>query len=171
MLANRIRLRVFHCVLKRPDRSVSEVAKEVKVSHPVASLYLRALNARGLLKVKRVGRWVLYRAGADDTIPDTKRLLDALAGTFADERNAADTIFRLATAFTHPRRQEIYQALAKSGLTIDQLRASTGISKDALRRHLKKLESRRFVVVEKETYRTAIPEGVLAKTLAHLAQH
>lgn len=156
-------------LMERPDLPVSEVARSLKVPCTVASQYLRALNARGLLKARRVGRWVYYRAGPDESIREAKLLLEALRRTFATETDPVDVVFRLATAFTHPRRQDILRALQGRGLTIGQLKARTGISLSALRRHLGKLVDRGFVDVENGVYRRAVPNGSLATTLSQLA--
>ena len=169
VLANRLRLRMFRHLIEQPDQPVSEVAKHMGVSRPVASQYLRALNARGLLAARREGRWVLYRPHPDSSIREARPLLAALQRTFPAQGDPVDTIFRLVTAFTHPRRQDIYRSLHDRELTFGELRTQTGISVDALRRHLAKLQDRGFVRSRADVYEAIVPEGELARTLSRLA--
>ena len=156
-------------LIEHPDKPVSAVARNLKVPRPVASQYLRALNARGLLRARREGRWVYYRASPDESVGEAKPLLHALERTFAQKSDSVSAIFRLVTAFTHPRRQEIFLALPSRGIAFDELISKTGISPDALRRHLKKLVDRGFVAAEDDVYRRTVVEGDLARTLARLA--
>jgi DNA-binding MarR family transcriptional regulator len=64
VLANRTRLHMRGCLLQHPGQTVSAVADQLKLSLPVASQYLRALEARGLLTVRGVSRRLKYRIGA-----------------------------------------------------------------------------------------------------------
>lgn len=165
VLANRGRLRALRTLLEFPDQPVSVVAKKLSVSVTLTSQYLRALNARGLLSVRRVGRWVYYRPSPDKTIPDAKALLEAIRREFGAEKKPIETIFRSATAFTHPRREEIFRAFHGQALTLPQLREKIGISTKALRRHLRKLQAREFLVAEGEIYRCVEPESHVGKAL------
>ena len=142
-------------LIQNPDRPVSAVARKLKVPRVVASQYLRALNARGLLKARREGRWVYYRASPDGSVGEAKPLLLALERTFAQKSDSVSTIFRLVTAFTHPRRQDIFLALPRRGMAFGELMFKTGMSPDALRRHLRKLVDRGFVTAEDDVYRRA----------------
>jgi DNA-binding transcriptional ArsR family regulator len=160
---------MLRTLLEQPDQTVSDVARRLNVPVSVTSQYLRALNARGLLETRRSGRYVQYRPTPDKSIPEAKSLLEGLRESFARERAPIDVIFRLATAFTHPRRVEMVRALQGDGLTPDGLREKTGISQPALRRHLGKLIVRGFVVREKKVYRAAVPPGLLAKRLSEIA--
>lgn len=169
-LANRTRLQVLEHLLKHPDGlTVSEIAEEFHLSMPVASLYLRALNARGLLAAGRRGRWVVYRASADRTLPDAARLLQALEQTFLVERRSTEYVYHVVTAFTHPRRAAIVRALEKKELALLALSRKTGIPSPALWRHLSKLVDRKFVARRRRVYQCALPAGALGKTLHDLA--
>ena len=60
-LANADRLRLFREVYKSQGAAdVTELAEAVELPIPIASTYLRALNARGLVSVVRTGSYVLY---------------------------------------------------------------------------------------------------------------
>ena len=108
VLANRTRLRIFVLLLEQPGQTVSTVAARLKLSVPVASQYLRAMEARSLLKVRRFGLRVAYRI-ADDQNGPAQGLVRALRQTFRRYSSPAETIFKQATAFTHARRIECFR--------------------------------------------------------------
>ena len=137
---------------------------------PVASIFLRALNARGLLRASRSGRCVHYRVSPDRSVHGAVALIAALADTFANERRPVQVAFHLLTGFTHPRRLTIVQALWHRRLSRPLLRAATGISTDALNRHLAKLLSRGLVSFADGIYSSASPKICLAATLLKLAR-
>lgn len=169
VLANRLRLRILQQLLRRPDQTVSMIARKLHMPIPVASQYLRALNARGLLQARRAGKYVYYRPIADKSVAGAVQLLKAVQQTLVQEKQPVDVIFRLVTAFTHPRRIAIIRALRYGAATRSSLRIRTRMSGRALSRHLKKLADRRFLIVDSRTYRCARPECPLAKTLIWLA--
>jgi DNA-binding transcriptional ArsR family regulator len=136
----------------------------------VASLYLRALNARGLLAARRLGRHVFYHAEADASMTAASALLDAIRKEAAGHSDPVQPLYRAATAFTHPRRTLIVRALAAGPADFAALRADTGISRDALGRHLRKLLVRRVVVLRDGAYRCATPRTPIARALLQLAQ-
>lgn len=170
-LANRRRLQVFQFVQANPGRTVSVVAEACGISTVSACQSLRTLNARGLLRVGRMSRWVAYHVGHDPCVPETAAIVRALCsrlGTTGDV--GIETTFRELTAFTHVRRVRIVYALAKQGnLTFSTLCSVTGISQPALCRHLKKLESRGVVRKRKGMYVCARPTSPLLRTLMRLA--
>lgn len=170
VLANRTRLRLLHELFRHPDRSVSDVAERVNVPLPLASRCLRQLNARGLLRARREGKWVYYRPSADKSIAAAAPLLRALEQTFATEKQPVEVIFRQVTALTHPQRIAIVQALQGYRLNKAELRIRTGMSQDAFARHLKKLVDRGFVVVHGFTCRCGRPRKGLGRTLQDLTR-
>ncbi|MBM3888073.1 MAG: winged helix-turn-helix transcriptional regulator, partial [Verrucomicrobia bacterium] len=151
-IANRTRLQMFHLLLQQPGQTVSAVANQMRQPLSLASKYLRALEARGLLTAHRTGRWVEYRPSPATSPSVTAGLVAALRATFQRQPKPVETIFRLATAFTHPRRIEIFRVLQAGPCDLGQLRAATGISAWALLRHLKKLEARGFVTQRGSLY-------------------
>ena len=157
-------------LFKHGEQTVSDVADAVGVPHTQTSQYLRALNARGLLRAERDGRWVYYQIHPDETIPETEDLLKALKTTFRREKDPVEKIFRLATAFTHPRRQEIFRALEGNALNGMELVRATGIPIKSMYRHLMKLIARGFVRHQGMAYVTASPGGELADLLCRLAR-
>ena len=92
--------------------------------------------------------------------------MKALRKTFAEERKPDELVFRMATAFTHLRRERIIQTLENTNLDCGQLKTSVAISGDSLRRHLKKLLDRGFVRFQNGKYRRATPKNAFARALS-----
>jgi DNA-binding MarR family transcriptional regulator len=170
VLANRRRLRILQELFRRPGQSVTEVAVRLSLPVPLASRYLRELNARGLLGARRVGPRVSYRPFANPSVPQASPLIASLQRTFQTDSDPFATIFRLATAFTHPRRVELAAALASGPVRVAELGRRTGISKSALKRHVAKLRSRGFVCAATDGLALATPPSRLAAALLLLAK-
>jgi DNA-binding transcriptional ArsR family regulator len=170
-LANHTRLQMLQLLVQQPGQSVSAVAGRLKQPMPVTSEYLRALEARGLLKVRRVGRRVKYQPCVTTGGGPAHSLGAVLRSIFKKDGQPVETLFKLATAFTHPRRIEIFRALKtkNESLTLDQIKAATGISARALLRHLDKLEARGFVKCRLGAYSAAQPGDPFGRELARLA--
>ena len=169
VLANRTRLRIFCLLVHQPNQTVSSVAERLKLPLPVASQSLRALEARGLLVVRRVGLRVTYRPSAAAAGGDTQAFVAALRQTLRREPPPIEMLYKLSTAFTHPQRIEIFRALQNEPPTLRQLQAASGISVRALLRHLKKLKARGFVVCQRGRYKVATRPDAFARELARLA--
>ena len=168
-LANRNRLRIIQLLQRRGEQTVTHVAHQLRISVSLASQYLRALNARGLLRVRRAGPQAYYRTGADRCVPSAQPLVRALRLTFSNHDEAAERTIRRLTAFTHPRRVDVVRCLSQEPLTRDDLRARTGISRQSLERHLKKLRSRGFIEKRGRLYHCAASSHPLDQTLITLA--
>ncbi len=169
VLANRQRLRLLKSLHQRPNQCVAEVARQCGMDPAVASQYLRALNARGLLDVARSGRWVRYRPSEEGVDERTTGLLRALRSAFKQEHDPAEKIYRVSTAFTHPRRLEIWRAVQRGSSTAAELRRKLRISPPALGRHLQKLQLRGFLSAANGQYHVVRPREPLAQALAELA--
>jgi DNA-binding transcriptional ArsR family regulator len=161
---------MFGRLLQEPGQSVAVMAARLRKPISVASEYLRALEARGLLAVRRVGRHVTYRPGAEMGEGAAPRLVIGLRRAFQQERQLVETVFKLATAFTHPRRIEIFRTLRTRPQTLGQLQGATGISERALVRHLRKLEARGFVACRRGRYVAVEPPDAFGGVLARLAE-
>jgi len=79
-------------------------------------------------------------------------ILTALRPVFRRRAQPLEALFKLATAFTHPRRVEVFRAVKNGTDSFGKLQAATQISARALTRHLAKLEARGFVKSEMEVY-------------------
>ena len=153
VLANRTRLRILREVIRSSSLSVTDVADKLEMSDSTASEYLRMLNARGLLAAKRKGAWVYYTAKFDPSVSGAKELLAALKIDLQPSEKSIESVFRLITGFTHPRRIQIVRTLSNEAMHLYDLQAKTGIYLDSLKRHLFKLEDRGYITSnEKQVY-------------------
>ena len=169
VLANRKRLQTLALLIRQPNQTVSTVAERMSLSVPAASQYLRALEARGLLTCRRVGRRVEYRPSAGTSEGAAQEIVKALRLVFRRRAQPIEAIFKLATAFTHPRRIEVFRALTNGADSFAKLQAATHIPARALSRHLAKLEARGFAKNEMAQYVATTQSHPFARVLARLA--
>jgi len=108
----------------------------------VASLYLRMLQARGLVRCERSGREVFYSDRADPLVSSAPGMLKAMRAALGPGEGPLRNAMFALTAFTHPRRIRIVRALGTRAMTTEDLGRVTGISPRALERHLDKLHRR-----------------------------
>jgi DNA-binding transcriptional ArsR family regulator len=170
VLANRKRLKILGFLLEGSAQTVSSVARHARISLSAASKYLRLLESRGLLVANRIGARVKYRAVPSNRTTPNGRLVSVLRAIFDRSPKPEPAIFRLVTAFTHPRRVDILRALRAGPLTIGQLQPVTRISPRALQRHLSKLEKRGFVRRRQGLYSIVPPSGLLRRELNRLTE-
>ena len=170
-LANRQRLLILCYLVDHPYRSVSEVARMLHLSLPVTSQYLRSLNARGMLRVERVGPRVLYRVLPDPSIPQADALLTSLVRSSKSSKTFVDDTLHALTGFTHPRRIKLVQALARGTNSISMLVSETRISKRAVLRHIDKLCRRGYVERRAHQYRIGRALSPVSAVLLKLALH
>jgi DNA-binding transcriptional ArsR family regulator len=167
VLANRKRLQTLALLIRQPNQTVSAIAERMSLSVPTASRYLRALEARGLLTCRRVGRRVEYRPSAG-TSEGAAEIVKALRLVFRRRAQPIEAIFKLATAFTHPRRIEVFRALTNGADSLAKLQAATHMPARALSRHLAKLEARGFAKNDMAQYVATIQSHPFARVLASL---
>ena len=175
MLANESRLRFLRAVYKaRGTKGVSLLAEEIGVAVPTASIYLRALNARGLIDVKRQSSCVFYGGGKDRSLPEAQKLQVAFARLFA-KRDLPDDwparVVSIIRPFANPRRVEIVKVVAAEGpLSFGSLSRLAGISETSLLRHLSLLLGAGVLATDsKRRYVVARPRNSLAKALLSIA--
>ncbi len=168
VLANRRRLEILRLLVHEHGLMVSTVAQRLKLPLPVTSQYLRALEARGFLRARRVANRVYYSFCADDAGGPVQPLLAPLRAALQSDSRCIEMLFKRATAFTHPRRIEIFRDLKQSRRTMGELNARTRISRFALGRHVGKLEARGFVVAGAGDYAVGEPRDAFGRALARL---
>ena len=170
VLANRKRLRTLALLIRQPNQTVSAVAERMRLSMPAASQYLRALEARGLLTCRRVGRRVEYRPSPGTGEGAAEEIVKALRLAFRRRARPIEAIFKLATAFTHPRRIEVFRALTNGADSFTKLQAATHIPARTLSRHLRKLEARGLVKKEMARYVAPPQRHPFGRVLTSLAR-
>ena len=166
VLANERRLDCLKVVLSaKQDVCVDDVAQRIGLSFDKASLCLRALQARGLLKATRQSRWVYYSPVPDPSVPIASPVLMAVRAALLDEKWTDEKMMRTVTAFTHPRRLTILQTLLHSHAPIGACRLSvlTQVSLPALERHLRKLRDRDMIRLEDDGWRMESRQSSLAR--------
>jgi len=168
-LANKTRLAMLIHIIRHPGLSVTQIANAFDLTLPQASMYLRILNSRGLIRAARMGRYVFYEAKPDESIPAAPAILKAIRESLANEANPAATIYGYVTAFTHPRRILIVKALCGGSLSWQALQKRVRLSKAVLARHLDKLIRRGYVVEDGRLYDASCNDGAMPGTLLRLA--
>jgi DNA-binding transcriptional ArsR family regulator len=141
----------------------------LEIATAAASQSLRALEARGLLAARRQGGRVYYHQPIQSRQATLRPVLRALRAGFRRDVGFAETVFRAATAFTHPRRIEVYRTLVAGPNAERDIRAATRVSRFALVRHLTKLEARGLVRRERRQWVATQPADTFAAALARLA--
>lgn len=154
---------------KNGEMTVSQVADEVGSPLSAVSENLRVLNARGLLKVRRQGRYVYYRLGADASVPGSAELVRAVTTVLNSQRDGRAFAFKVLTGITHYRRHTLLYVLHQRAHSFAELIYNARIPAPALKRHLRKLRARDFIELEHATYRLAKTKDPLRKTLLKLA--
>jgi DNA-binding MarR family transcriptional regulator len=167
VLANIQRLQLLYALFDLGDRSVAELAKNITIRPEHASIHLRALNSRGLIKQYRRKMMVLSCAEANEELEASVLILRALKE--CHQKNiTVEELFRQSTAFTHARRIEIIQTIPLQGTTKDRIHEVTHISYTALTRHLNKLIARGFVKGERNHYARSLPPDPLSRALLQI---
>jgi len=166
VLANRKRLQTLALLIRQPNQTVSTVAERMSLSVPTASQYLRALEARGLLTCRRVE----YRLSAGTSEGAAQEIVKALRLIFRQRAQPIEATFKLATGFTHPRRVEVFRALANGADSFAKLQVATNMPARALSRHLAKMEARGFVKNEMALCVATIQRHPFGRVLARLAR-
>jgi DNA-binding transcriptional ArsR family regulator len=157
-------------LIQKPNQTVSAVADRMRLSVPAASQYLRALEARGLLTCRRLGRRVEYRPAVGSGEGAAGKIINSLRLVLSRRAQSVEAIFKLATAFTHPRRIELFRALTNGADSFAKLQAATHIPARALSRHLRKLEARGLVKKEMARYVATLQRHPFGRVLTSLAR-
>ena len=167
-LANPDRLTLMRLVANaKGAKGVVDLANEANISIPTASLYLRALNARGLISVVRSGPFVYYGTGSDRSLPVAITIQRSFRNLFALRKLPRDWTARLLPllkAYSNPRRELIVQIIgARQPIRYVELHQCTGICETSFLRHLGILLSAGIVIRNPDgSYSLAKPANSLA---------
>jgi len=171
ILGGATRLALLRAVVDSPDQSVGHLADGLGLSLPRASQELRRLQSRGLIQARRQGLHVLYHPEADRQVAAAAPLLQAMRESFRAYPSAEDgRCQQIAAAFSHPRRLAIIRWLANGPAGARPLEEGTGMSRDALNRHMLKLVQAGVARREGRKILVADPEHPLARCLLGLAR-
>ena len=143
-LANEDRLRLFKAVVENEGRySVRQYARLLGLQDDVASVYLRQMNARGLLGVRREHIKVFYNLNRDRTLPRAAELQKALVAYMrrGPAEGWEDELVRIFKGFTHFNRLSIILRLSKGVATLPDLERAAGTIVKSTYHHLRFLHA------------------------------
>ena len=169
-LANGDRLNLMRLVsTAKGAKGVSELAAEAGLPIPTASVYLRALNARGLISVVRVGSHVYYGTGSDRSLPTAVRIQRSFARLFALSqlpKDWKDRLIPVLRAYSNPRREALVRTLRMiQPIEYSGLYQASGLCETSCLRHLGILMAAGIVVRgEGGLYTLAKPSNSLSAT-------
>ena len=140
-LANADRLKLMRLVSNANGaKGVSEIAAEAGLPVPTASIYLRTLNARGLISVVRLGRYVYYGTESDRSLPVAIAIQKSFRSLFAHKRlpdNWTDVLLPTLRAYSSPRREAIMRILLEHPqICYSELLSRSGMCEMTFLRHL-----------------------------------
>jgi DNA-binding transcriptional ArsR family regulator len=158
-------------LLEASSTTVSDLARATGLSLGLCSLYLKNLQARGVCRAERNGRFVRYALSPDPLVPQAAPLLAAIIQALRDGDDDC-AVFRALTAYTHPTRIRIVAALGSAGPRAPlDLQTRVQCSQSALSRHLAKLVARAVVRATPDGIELNDPPTKLARDLLALALH
>jgi len=136
VLSGRTRLALLRRIINRSGQAVSQLAQAEEISVPRASQELRRLQSRGIVGVKRLGRFVLYVPAPDPLVYSAAPILRAMKLTFKRFPLSLDEeISLLAHGLSHPKRVAIVRALQQSSMPGAELQSHLEIPEQTLRHH------------------------------------
>lgn len=166
MLSGKTRLELLRRVINSPEQPVSALAHNLNLSLPRASQELRRLQSRGLIQASRKGMNVLYRPVPDPLVATAAPLLQAMQESFRLHPEQEDEqAIRIAIGFSHVRRLVILRLLLVGPMDTPTLEELAGMSRDALNRHLLKLQAAGLVKREGRSIHLERPPHPLARCL------
>ena len=132
---------------------VTSVGSSVNVNEPLASNYLRQMNARGIISVKRNSKFVYYGTSPDRSLPRAISLQDAFREYFKHElkKGWQLELWTIMDGFSHYNRLNIIRYLAVMGkCSRAALIQSAGIMEKNFEHHFAKIK--RAGIVERKSY-------------------
>jgi DNA-binding transcriptional ArsR family regulator len=167
VLANADRLNLMRLVANaKGAKGVSELALEANLPIPIASIYLRALNARGLISVIRSGSFVYYGTGSDRSLPVAVAIQGAFRRLFAKKElpdDWQDILLPILNAYSNQRRKSMVRILSEhSGISFLEFHKRSGLCETSFLRHLRILANAGIVSLDSNgLYSLAKPRNSL----------
>lgn len=170
-LANKDRLNLMRLVsVAKGTKGVTQLATEAQLPIPTASLYLRALNARGLISVERSGSHVYYGTGLDRSLPVAVSIQKAFRRLFSMPHLPlvwTDKLLPVLRAYSNPRRESMVRLLRYcQPVRYAEFKKRSGLSETSFLRHLDILVAAKVVESNLDgTYSLAKPRNSLSSAL------
>ena len=174
VLMNEVRLRLLWAVVRYADQlNVTGISRELGMPQPIATMGLRALQARGLIGVRRERYSVYYNLKTDRSLPEATRLREAFRRYFESTELADDwtaQMMVLLKAFTHFNRLAMLRRLAVGEATKADLEKASGVVVKTVEHHLRHLSRAGLIEVQETSggvsvYRLAKPSHPVAQEL------
>ena len=159
ILANPLRLEILSLVARQERQFVRVIGEQLRCSEDIASKHLQYMATGGFLVSEREGRFLFYSIAGEDFLAENT--VTEIRRTGSD----IGSVMKCVTAYTHERRISIVKELARSALEGPVLGARTGISAEALNRHLDKLVRRGLVCKKDELWALNWPKEQYARQL------
>ena len=166
-LANADRLNLMRLVSNaKGAKGVCEIAEEAGLPVPTASIYLRALNARGLISVIRSGSFVYYGTGSDRSLPVAVAIQGAFRRLFAKKElpdDWQDILMPILNAYSNLRRESMVRILSEHNrISYLEFHKRSGLCETSFLRHLRILANAGIVSLDSNgLYSLAKPRNSL----------
>ena len=138
---NDIRLRLLWAVIANDNKlNVTAIARLLGIGQPVATNGLRALQARGLIGVRRERYSVYYNLQEDRSLPEATLLRAAFADYFKSRELPCEwtvPMMVILKAFTHFNRLAMIRRLALGEATKTDLEKASGVVVKTIEHHLR----------------------------------
>ena len=160
VLMNDVRLRLLWAVVTNADQlNVTSVSRLLGIPQPVASNGLRALQARGLIGVRRERYSVYYNLADDRSLPEATALRNAFVEFFETrelENEWTKNMCVILKAFTHFNRLAMLRRLAKGESDKTALAKASGVIVKTIEHHIHLLSRAGLVLMRANEKRLAV---------------
>lgn len=173
-LRNRHRLSLLKDVFAfEGEFGVATFGERAGLSESTASEYLRQMNARGLIGVRREGRFVYYNTARDRSLPRAISLQTAFIAFFKTrpEGDWQTPLLRLLKGYTHPNRLRAVRLLSgRRSATVRELASLMGVGLRNAYHHVQTLLDAGLVepVPEANAIRLCKPANPIHRVLHNL---
>ena len=174
-LKNRHRLDLLRDVFSfEGEFGVTAFGRRAGISEPTASAYLRQLNARGLIGVRRERKFVYYNTERDRSLPKAISLQSAFIDYFKTDLKGdwQGPLLKLLKAYTHFNRIRAIRYLAGvKSAAISQLESHMGVCVRGVYHHIRILVDSGVLepAGDRSSYRLVKPRNPVHKVLHNLA--
>lgn len=138
-MMNPLRLQLLRLVFEHDDEyTVTEFAKALHIEQSTATIYLRQLNARGLIGVRRQRIKVFYNTEPDRSLPEALAIRESMRELCREKltKGWLTETMTVLRAFTHFNRLAILGELMKGPATLQELSKAIGVCVKSLHHHL-----------------------------------
>ena len=150
-MMNPLRLRLLRMVFDHDDAyTVTDFAKALGVEQSTATIYLRQLNARGLIGVRRQRIKVFYNTQPDRSLPEALAIRETMRTLCSGQMSEGwvSEILTVLRAFSHFNRLAMLERLFDGPATLDDLSDAMGVCVKSLYHHLRFLHSAGLLSVQ-----------------------